>query len=80
MKLPTRDLEEVAACVADGAADFGEARIFLTGGTGFIGRWLIESLLHFNASRGNRNQLSVLSRDPAAFLGAHPHLQGAHRR
>jgi len=77
MKLPTRDLEEVAACVAEGAAGFGEARILVTGGTGFVGRWLVESLLHMNASRGAGNRISVLSRDPAAFLVSHPHLQDA---
>ncbi len=48
--------------------------IFLTGGTGFIGRWLVESLLHADRLLGLGLRLTVLSRDPGLFLAAHPHL------
>lgn len=75
MKLPERDLEEAAAGLPD--VGLRDQRIFLTGGTGFIGRWLVESLLHMNTSRGCRNRISVLSRDPTAFLETHPHLRNA---
>lgn len=52
-------------------------RIFITGGTGFFGCWLIETLLEANARRGLGIKLTVLSRDPSAFAQRVPHL-GAH--
>lgn len=48
--------------------------IFLTGGTGFFGCWLIETLLAANAQRQLGVKLMVLSRDPAAFAQRVPHL------
>lgn len=52
-------------------------RIFITGGTGFFGCWLMESLLAANAQRQLGVKLTVLSRDPAAFAQRVPHL-GTH--
>ncbi|MDR3644735.1 MAG: NAD(P)-dependent oxidoreductase, partial [Clostridia bacterium] len=53
------------------------AHLFITGGTGFFGMWLLESLLWANARRGLGLHLSVLSRDPARFLaGRARHLKG----
>lgn len=48
--------------------------IFLSGGTGFIGRWLVEALLHADRELGLGVTLTVLSRDPAAFRARCPHL------
>lgn len=46
-------------------------RIFITGGTGFFGLWLLSALrvLHEQAVCA---EVCVLSRDPAAFLSRHP--------
>lgn len=49
-------------------------RIFMTGGTGFIGCWLLEGLLWANQQRDLGLQLSVLSRHPEAFRAKAPHL------
>lgn len=46
------------------------ARIFVTGGTGFIGRWMLEAL----ARSGVAAEVTLLSRDPAAFAARSPHL------
>ena len=42
-------------------------RLFITGGTGFLGRWLVESFSYINAKLDLKAALAVLSRDPGAF-------------
>lgn len=49
------------------------ARIFMTGGTGFIGRWMLEAL----ARAPIAVNVTLLSRDPSNFAKRAPHL--AHR-
>jgi nucleoside-diphosphate-sugar epimerase len=49
-------------------------RIFLTGGTGFFGCWLVESFCHINRVLGLDARLVVLTRDPAAFAEKCPHI------
>jgi dTDP-glucose 4,6-dehydratase len=50
------------------------ARIFLTGGTGFFGTWLLETLVRANATHGVGASAVVLTRDAAAFRRKAPHL------
>jgi nucleoside-diphosphate-sugar epimerase len=49
-------------------------RIFITGGTGFLGTWLLESFLHANRRLNLKTQASVLTRNPQAFEKRAPHL------
>jgi dTDP-glucose 4,6-dehydratase len=49
-------------------------RIFLTGGTGFFGMWLVESFLWANESLDLKAEMVVLSRDPGKFVRLRPHL------
>ncbi|MDP5280762.1 NAD-dependent epimerase/dehydratase family protein [Sphingomonas sp. DG1-23] len=51
------------------------ARIFMTGGTGFIGRWMLEAL----ARSGIDADVTLLSRDPAGFAARLPRLAGRFR-
>jgi nucleoside-diphosphate-sugar epimerase len=51
-------------------------RIFITGGTGFFGCWLLESLLWAQDKLGLGLQAAVLTRDPDAFRAKAPHLAG----
>jgi dTDP-glucose 4,6-dehydratase/UDP-glucose 4-epimerase len=48
--------------------------IFLTGGTGWFGRWLLESIRHANMQLDAGIRVTVLSRDPSALARAAPHL------
>lgn len=52
-------------------------RIFITGGTGFFGRWLLEALTFADVRLGLGLKLTVLSRDPAAFARSDPRLAAA---
>jgi len=63
-------LEELAAAYDT----LRNQRIFITGGTGFFGCWLLETLLAANAQRQLGVKLTVLSRDPAAFAQRVPYL------
>lgn len=49
-------------------------RLFLTGGTGFIGRSLLESIAWANHKQDLNAKVLVLSRDPNAFAKSAPHL------
>jgi len=51
-----------------------DARLFLTGGTGFIGCWLLDSFGWARARLGLNTELVVLTRDPAAFARREPAL------
>lgn len=55
-----------------------EARLFITGGTGFFGKWLLESFRWANARRQLNAQAVVLSRDPEAFRAAVPDIAADH--
>lgn len=49
-------------------------RLFITGGTGFIGCWLLESLRHANERLGLNVRATVLTRSAEAFAKKAPHL------
>ena len=49
-------------------------RIFITGGTGFFGCWLLESFAFINRREHLGAQATVLTRDPIAFASKCPHL------
>ncbi|MDE1156243.1 MAG: NAD-dependent epimerase/dehydratase family protein [Acidobacteriaceae bacterium] len=50
------------------------AHLFLTGGTGFFGHWLLESLLYANQQLGLGLHITALTRSAAAFQARSPHL------
>ncbi len=51
-----------------------DARVFLTGGTGFFGKWLLESWVWSSRAGLHRGRMTVLTRDPERFLKLHPQL------
>ena len=75
------DLQHILQQVGGLAEDFRGARLFITGGTGFFGKWLLESFVWMVDRLGMNNaHATVLTRDPIAFrarmpaLAAHPAL------
>lgn len=70
------DLQHIDRRLAGKWEELRGAHLFITGGTGFFGIWLIESLLWANSSRGLDLRMTVLSRDPDRFLAKRaPHLK-----
>ena len=70
----TSDLEFITDAVGDVWADLKHARLFMTGGTGFIGCWLLDALRHADTRLGLGLHVTVLTRDPNAFHRKAPHL------
>ena len=72
--LPDQDLEHVLANTEGIWEDLRDGRLFVTGGTGFFGRWMLESFLKANDDLGLGANITVLTRDPARFAEAAPHV------
>jgi len=68
MKLPLADLEDVAARVD--ASGLRGKTLLITGGTGFIGRWLLETFCFLETGA----HMYVTSRNIDAFRAKAPHL------
>jgi dTDP-glucose 4,6-dehydratase len=50
------------------------ASLFVSGGTGFFGTWLLEAVLAANRAQSLDCRVLLLSRDPARFTAKAPHL------
>jgi nucleoside-diphosphate-sugar epimerase len=72
--LPVADLDLILDQTKDLWAEVRGQRIFITGGTGFFGCWLVESFCHINRKLELNAQATVLSRDSAKFFAKCPHL------
>ena len=70
------DLDRVLRSTAPLWESYRGARLFVTGGTGFFGGWLLETLALANARLGLGAHATVLTRDAAAFRARRPHLAG----
>ena len=75
LRLPVDDLEQVLSAVGPRWERLRNQRLLLTGGTGFIGKWLLATFLHANRKLGLSAHVVVLSRRPAAFLEEFPELR-----
>jgi len=72
--LPDPDLAHILRLAEEDLEELRGKRLFITGATGFFGKWLLGSLLHANATMGLQTQLTVMSRDPIGFLSRTPGL------
>ncbi|GAA5163878.1 NAD-dependent epimerase/dehydratase family protein [Viridibacterium curvum] len=72
--LPQDDLDLVLSLTPDFWRRNRGARWFITGGTGFIGSWLLESILHANRKFNCDMTAVVLSRDPSRAHKQAPHI------
>ena len=77
MENPLADyLEHILDHTRDHRSETRGERIFLTGGTGFVGAWLTESLLWANTRLNLGLSVTLLTRTAAAFGKRSPHLAG----
>lgn len=75
--LAVADLDHAHGIVGPRWDGLREARIFLTGGTGFVGKWMLATLLEADRRLGLGCKVTVLTRDPDAFLRQVPVLASA---
>lgn len=62
-KYPEEYLESAASYLKSNSIDFSESKILITGGSGFIGSWLIELLRYYTKSESQKTQIVGLSRN-----------------
>lgn len=65
--LGQRDLAAILYRTRPHWEEMRNSRLFLTGGTGFFGRWLLRSLIHANDALGLACRVVILTRNPARF-------------
>lgn len=74
--LPKEDLEAVFCQVGKDWEKLRGKNVFLTGGSGFFGSWLLETLLFSEDRLGLGVKVWALSRDPKRFRERLPYLAG----
>ena len=70
----SEDLDHILHYVGDNWNELKDESIFITGGTGFFGCWLLESLVWANKKLGLNAKAVVLTRNYKAFHKKAPHL------
>jgi len=68
------DLDQILIHTEGLWEEFRDQRIFITGGTGFFGCWLLESFAWANEKLNLNASIVVLSRNPTVFEKRAPHL------
>lgn len=69
-----RDLQYILKNTKNIFPDFINKKIFITGGTGFIGKWLLEVFSFANRELSSNIRLFILSRNPESFISSNPEL------
>ena len=65
--LPDDDLSSICDSLNNRIENLKNKKILLTGGTGFIGKWLTGSFISLNREFDLKSELTIVSRDPVAF-------------
>ena len=73
-KLPVQDLKEILDSSYHSLAVLKGKRIFLTGGTGFFGKWILSAINYANEKKSLNIEVFVLTRNKNKFLKEYPWL------
>jgi nucleoside-diphosphate-sugar epimerase len=76
MSVDIEDLNLIANKLVKDFFFFKNKKIFLTGGTGFFGKWLLETFIFLNTNHDLNISVSILSRSPDKFKKSYPHISG----
>src|SRR3989304_8342640 len=74
MRVDIKDLDHILEHPPQLWEEIRGQNIFITGGTGYFGCWLLESFTRINDRLDLAARATVLSRNPAAFVTKAPHL------
>ena len=66
------DMDDISTVLVTHVALLKGLRILLTGGTGFLGKWLLHTFIQLRKSLDLSSTMTVLSRDPSRFLDSCP--------
>lgn len=69
-----QDLEQILTLTSNLWEEIRGKRLFITGGTGFFGRWFLESFVYANQKLELGAEAVVLTRDLKSFKSQAPHL------
>jgi dTDP-glucose 4,6-dehydratase len=72
-----QDFDEVLETVGNDWSQLSSAHLFITGGTGFIGRWLLETLKLANIHHTLNVRATILTRSPEKFAIKAPNIFNA---
>ncbi|TFH92994.1 NAD-dependent epimerase/dehydratase family protein [Vibrio ouci] len=74
MSVDIEDLKLIAKKLTSDFEFYREQRVFITGGTGFFGKWLLESFIYLNEVHSLNVSVTILSRSPSKFKRDFPRL------
>jgi len=69
-----QDFEQIAQLGTNSFEQLNNSHLFLTGGTGFIGTWLLKAIAFVNETKQAHIEVTILTRNPKAFTQKHPDL------
>jgi nucleoside-diphosphate-sugar epimerase len=76
MSISDLDLKYISQTLRDNCLLLKNCKIFITGGTGFIGKWILESIIYANNNLNLNIKATVLTRNYQFFKEAHQHIAG----
>ena len=74
MQIDSSDLDYIFQKMGGSLYSLKDRKIFITGGTGFIGKWLLESIIYFNKKSNLNVEVAVLARNVELFKREYPQL------
>lgn len=68
--LPPDDCDAIDQSLSEVAGELKAGNLFVTGGDGFFGRWLVASFIHLNRGASLNARMTVHSRDRWRILAS----------